>query len=70
MGQFQDLLRTLKEIGDSYQVLSSVAIRYIDQPQVGAAIVRYEINLEVFFVSEDHKRIQVIPMVLLDQFMV
>ena len=67
--KFQDLLQTLKEIGDSHQVtLSSVAIRYIlDQPQVGAAIVgaRYATYLhntmEVFrfsLTSEEHKRIE------------
>ena len=67
--QFQDLLRTLKEIGDSHQVtLSSVAIRFIlDQPQVGAAIVgaRYakylDHTLEVFsfsLTSDEYQRIQ------------
>jgi aryl-alcohol dehydrogenase-like predicted oxidoreductase len=67
--KFQDLLQTLKEIGDSNQVtLSSVAIRYIlDQPQVGAAIVgaRYakylDDTLEVFrfsLSSKEHKRIK------------
>ena len=59
--RFQELLRTLKAIGDKHGVsLSSVASRWVlDQPQVGAAIVgaRYAHHLpktlEVFDVALD-----------------
>ena len=65
---FQDLLQTLKIIGDKYNVsLSSIALRWVfDQPQVAAAIVgaRYATNLsqtlELFkfdLDSEDHANI-------------
>ncbi|WP_300060652.1 aldo/keto reductase [uncultured Roseobacter sp.] len=61
--RFQELLRTLQEIGDKHGVsLSSVATRWVlDQPQVGAAIVgartarHLPMTLEVFRFALDQE---------------